>query len=89
MKLKTPLRTNIMEKSKVKRFAAPVSEKSLNVLTKPYVLMKSQKSIIEWATGIFKAWVRERNESGDLLLYCREELPTGNPLSSLNFDRGE
>ena len=33
----TPKRTNIMEKSKVKRFAAPLSEKSLNVLTKPYV----------------------------------------------------
>ena len=86
----TPKRTNIMEeKSKEKRFAAPLSEKSLNVLTKPYVPMKTQKSIIEWAMGIFKAWVRECNESGDLLLYCREKLPTGYPLSSLKFDRGE
>ena len=48
----TPKRTNIMEKSKVKRFAAPVSEKSLNVLTKPYVPMKTQKSI-GWAFGNF------------------------------------
>ena len=29
--------------------------------------MKTPKSIIEWAMGIFKAWVRECNESGEVL----------------------
>ena len=66
--------------AKKKRFAAPASEKSLNVWT---AQMKTEKSI-EWALWIFNAWVKEANECGEVLVPC---LANKYPVPFLKFDR--